>query len=81
MSDKHDIGYGVEVKDDNVDKAIEVFKRRVRKCKRILKWKRNQYYTKPSKSRREERKQKEFNARQSAAEEQWWKAEEHLNQS
>jgi len=71
--------YGVEVKNDNVDKALEVFDRRVRKCKRLLKWKNSQEYTKPSKARREERKQKEFNARQSAAEHQWWKAEEHYN--
>lgn len=70
--------YGVEVKNDDVEKALEVFDRRVRKCKRMLKWKKNQYYTKPSKERREERKRKERNARKKAAENQWWKAEEHL---
>lgn len=75
---KHSNGYGVEVKNDNVDKALEVFSRRVRKCKRMLKWKQKQQYTKPSKERREEEKQKERNARLEAAENQWWKREEHL---
>jgi ribosomal protein S21 len=70
--------YGVEVKNDNVDKALEVFDRRVRKCKRMLKWKEKQYHTKPSKERREERKQKERNAKLSAAKDQWWKKEKHL---
>jgi len=76
---KHNNGYGVEVKNDDVDKALEVFSRRVRKCKRILKWKNKQQYTKPSKERREERKEKEYNARMEAAKHQWWKREEHLN--
>lgn len=71
--------YGVEVKNDNVEKALEVFDRRVRKCKRMLNWKKNQYYTKPSKERREERKRKELNARKAAAKSQPWKAEKHLN--
>ena len=70
--------YGVEVKNDNVEKALEVFDRRVRKCKRLRKWKNKRYYTKPSKKRREEKKQKERNARLSAARDQWWKEEEHL---
>lgn len=69
--------YGVKVKNDNVEKALEVFNRRVRKCKRMLKWKKNQYYTKPSKERREERKRKEYNAKKQAAEDQWWKAKQH----
>lgn len=77
---KNNHAYGVEVKNDDVEKALEVFKRRVRKCKRMLKWKQNQYYTKPSKERREERKQKERNARKYAAENQWWKAEKHLKE-
>lgn len=78
MPNNYNNAYGVEVKNDNVDKALEVFDRRVRKCKRMLKWKNKQYYTKPSKERRLERKQKERNARLSAAEDQWWKREEHL---
>ena len=71
--------YGVEVKNDNVDKALEVFDRRVRKCKRLLKWKNKQQFTKPSKERREERRRKEFNARMEAAKQQWWKEDEHLD--
>jgi ribosomal protein S21 len=70
--------YGVEVKNDDVDKALEVFDRRVRKCKRLLKWKNKQQFTQPSKERRDERKQKERNARLEAADKQWWKREQHL---
>ncbi len=78
MSNKN-YAYGVEVKNDDVEKALEVFKRRVRKCKRMLKWKNKQQYTKPSKERREERKSKKRNAHLAAAENQEWKREEHLD--
>lgn len=79
MPTNYNNAYGVEVKNDDVDKALEVFTRRVRKSKRILKWKNKQQFTKDSKERREERKQKERNARLSAAEKQWWKREQHLD--
>lgn len=79
MATNYNNAYGVEVKNDNVDKALEVFDRRVRKSKRLLKWKNKQQFTQPSKQRREERKQKERNARLEAANRQWWKREEHLN--
>lgn len=78
MPTNYNNAYGVEVKNDNVDKALEVFERRVRKSKRLLKYKQNNQYTKPSKEKREERRQKEFNAKLSAAEQQWWKREQHL---
>ena len=79
MPNNYNNAYGVEVKNDDVDKALEVFGRRVRKCKRLLKYKQNKRFTKPSKERREERRQKEFNARLSAAKDQWWKEEDHLD--
>ncbi len=79
MATNYNNAYGVEVKNDNVDKALEVFDRRVRKSKRLLKWKNKQQFTQPSKERREERKQKERNARLEAANKQWWKREEHLD--
>jgi len=78
MPKNYNNAYGVEVKNDDVDKALEVFDRRVRKSKRILKWKNKQQFTQPSKERRDERKQKERNARLEAANKQWWKREEHL---
>ena len=78
MPNNYNNAYGVEVKNDDVEKALEVFDRRVRKCKRLLKWKNNQQFTKPSKKRREERRRKEFNARMEAAKNQWWKKDEHL---
>ena len=78
MPTNYNNAYGVEVKNDDVDKALEVFDRRVRKSKRLLKWKNKQQFTQPSKERREERKQKKRNARLEAANKQWWKREEHL---
>lgn len=79
MPTNYNNAYGVEVKNDDVDKALEVFDRRVRKSKQILKWKNKQQFTQPSKKRRDERKQKKRNARLEAANKQWWKREEHLD--
>jgi ribosomal protein S21 len=78
MPNNYNNAYGVEVKNDDVEKALEVFSRRVRKCKRLLKYKQNKQFTKDSKERREERRRKKFNARMEAAKNQWWKEDEHL---
>lgn len=69
---------GVEVRNDNVDKALEVLNRRVLKSKRMLHHKQNQHFTPPTKVRKIEKENKERNAKLSAADQQPWKREEHL---
>lgn len=76
---KHNTGIGVEVKNDNLDKALKVFNRRVGKSKRLLHWKLNQYHTKPSEERRRQEEIEERRMRKAMAESQPWKREKHLN--
>lgn len=54
---------GVEVKNDNLEKALKVFNRRVRKAGILREYKDRMEYTKPSKERREERKRAEQKAK------------------
>lgn len=76
---KHENGIGVEVKNNDVEKALKVFNRRVGKSKRLLHWKLNQYYTKPSEEKRREEEVGESRVRKAMAEKQPWKREKHLN--
>lgn len=73
------VAIGVEVRNDNVDKALSVLDRRVKKSKRMLKYKQKEYFTPPTKVRKIEKENKERNARLSAANNQPWKREEHLD--
>jgi ribosomal protein S21 len=50
---------GVEVRDNDVEKALSVFNRRVKKSGILYEHIQNQQFTKPSKKRRDARKQKE----------------------
>jgi len=44
----------VEVKYNNIDKALKILRRKVRNTKQIIKLRKNQYFTKKSDLRREE---------------------------
>jgi len=57
---------GVEVRNENVEKALKVFNRRVRKAGVLREYKNNMFYTKPSEERREERKRAEKKAKEHA---------------
>jgi len=69
---------GVEVRNENVEKALSVLDRRVKKSTRMLKHKQNQEFTPPSKVRRIEKENREREIRLGMAERQPWKKEEHL---
>lgn len=47
---------GVKVKNNNVDKALSRFKKKVEKAGILKQYMNNQYYTKPSKKRRDAHK-------------------------
>jgi small subunit ribosomal protein S21 len=59
---------GVKVRNNNVEKALQILNRRVKRSKRMLRYKEKQYYTKPSKERRDA---KNAAIRRHEAEQKW----------
>lgn len=57
---------GVEVRDNDLEKALKVFNRRVGKAGVLREYKERMHYTKPSKERREDRKRAEQKAKRHA---------------
>lgn len=47
---------GVKVKNNNVEKALQIFNKKVERAGILKEYRRNQYFTKPSKKRREAKK-------------------------
>lgn len=49
-------GIGVIVRDNNVEKAIQIFKKRIKNSKILVEYKERMQFTKPSEKRRKARK-------------------------
>lgn len=52
---KQGVGIKVEVKDNNVDKALKKFKRKIKKSNLMLEIFQNEFYVKPSTKKREQK--------------------------
>jgi len=52
---KQGVGIKVEVRDNNVDKALKKFKKKIKKSNLMLEIFKNEFYTKPSAKKREKR--------------------------
>ena len=63
---------GVEVENGNLGKALNRLKRKIKDSNQWVEWKQNQYYTKPSKEKRDAKHKAEMREYSRAKEEFSW---------